>query len=162
MLVAQKSIPNTTPDMGRLVSLITLIHITKLDYCMQYKSFVILGHAYFLDLYIQVARRLLAYKRWSVPTESVAGWVGWRWGWCKSVHRKCFPNKRPVASRQVCSQRVGRLLFANPKGVKRTLQEGKRQASPTVDSLRSSFWCLNRGKSKCWRVPLRCYDLCGI
>lgn len=52
---------------GRFVSLITLIHITKLDYCMQYKSFVILGHAYFLNPYIQVARRLLAYKRWSTP-----------------------------------------------------------------------------------------------
>lgn len=47
------------------ISLITPIHITKLDYCMQYKSFIILlGHAYFLNPYIHVARRLLAYKLW--------------------------------------------------------------------------------------------------
>lgn len=44
---------------GRFISLITLIHITRLDYCMQYKSFIILGHAYFLNPYIQVARRAL-------------------------------------------------------------------------------------------------------
>lgn len=47
------------------ISLITLFHITKLDYCMQYKSFIILlSHAYFLNPYIHVARRLLAYKLW--------------------------------------------------------------------------------------------------
>lgn len=41
--------------------LITLIHITKLDYCMQYKSFIILlSHAYFLNPYIHVARGLFA------------------------------------------------------------------------------------------------------
>lgn len=35
--------------------LITLIHITKLDYCMQYKSFIILlNHAYFLNPYIML------------------------------------------------------------------------------------------------------------
>lgn len=62
MLVAQKSIQLNTRH-GRFVSLITPIHITKLDYCMQYKPFVILGHAYFLNPYIQVARRLLASKR---------------------------------------------------------------------------------------------------
>lgn len=45
--------------------LITRIHITKLDYCMQYKSFIILLiHAYFLNplLYTRVPMRLLALK----------------------------------------------------------------------------------------------------
>lgn len=42
--------------------LITLIHITKLDYCMQYKSFIfLLIHAYFLNPFNHVAKRLLAH-----------------------------------------------------------------------------------------------------
>lgn len=57
---------------GRFITLITLIHITRLDYCMQYKSFIILGHAYFFEP-IYSSRDTCTCKRWSVPTESITG-----------------------------------------------------------------------------------------
>lgn len=128
---------------GRFVSLITLIHITKLDYCMQYKSFVILGHAYFLNPYIQVARRLLAYKRWSTPTErALQGGLDGDDGGASQYTESAFQTsvtflRFSSAAKEWDSLCLSRKFgsVAKQKEEKTTLQEVKLRASPRYRSI---------------------------
>lgn len=106
----------------------------------------------------------LLIKRWSIPTESVRGWAGWRGGRCKSVKKVLFKtsvkllHSRPAAKHLDSSclwEKFGSV--AKQKEEETAPPREKRKAFPPAptQSFRSSFWCLNEGKSKCWRVLLR-------
>lgn len=119
---------------------------------MQYKSFIILGHAYFLNPYIQVARRVLV-KGDQSPQKALQGFFFFSLrtqgsgqdgddDGASQYTESASKHVSSPSSSGLCSHRITRCMFGkevrllrNKNKHKRTLQEVNSRASSIYQSI---------------------------